>query len=189
MYVPDNGTSITAELSASHHAAVSALKSMGANVRELRIDRFKKSFDIWSQLLGAAGGTPFRELIGKDGPIPLAREFAKTLVGRSKHTLPALSLAFLEGFSFLVPDDPTPMRELANELKAELEREIGANGVMLFPTFSRPAPRHNYGMLVPFHAAYTAIFNVLEMPSTAVPLGLSATKGVPLSSAFTAKTT
>lgn len=180
VYVPDNGTAITAELSTSHHAAVAALKSMGANVRELRIDRFKKSFDIWSQLLGAAGDTPFRELIGKNGPVPLGREFAKLLVRRSNHTFPSLGLAFLEGLSFIVPDDPAPMRALANELRAELEREIGPHGVMLFPTFSRPAPRHNYAMLIPFHAAYTAIFNALEMPSTAVPLGLSATKGVPL---------
>jgi fatty acid amide hydrolase 2 len=180
IYVPDNGTSITAELSAAHRAAVTALQNMGATVRELRIDRFKKSFDIWSQLLGSAGDTPFRDLIGKDGPVPLGREFLKFMLRRSNHTLPALGLAFLEGLSFIVPDDPAPMVALANELRAELEQEIGPNGVMLFPTFSRPAPRHNYAMLVPFHAAYTAIFNVLEMPATAVPLGLSATKGVPL---------
>jgi fatty acid amide hydrolase 2 len=50
---------------------------------------------------------------------------------------------------------------------------------MLYPSFPRLAPRHHTPLLVPFQFAYTAIFNVMQMPATQVPLGLDAS-GLPL---------
>jgi len=41
------------------------------------------------------------------------------------------------------------------------------------------APLHRTPLLAPFQFAYTAIFNVMEMPATQVPLGLDA-RGLPL---------
>ncbi len=180
LYVPDNGTPVTPELADAHRRAARALRDMGANVRVAKFDGLKRSFDIWSQMLGDAGDTSFREALGDGQDARVGPEFLKWIVRRSDHTLPALGLAFLEGLSFMLPDDVSAARTLGAELRDELVREIGSHGVMLFPTFSRPAPRHGYAMLIPFHAGYTAVFNALEMPSTAVPLGLSPTKGVPL---------
>jgi fatty acid amide hydrolase 2 len=56
---------------------------------------------------------------------------------------------------------------------------LGDRGVMLYPSFPRVAPRHRTPLLAPFQFAYTAIFNVMEMPATQVPLGLDA-RGLPL---------
>jgi fatty acid amide hydrolase 2 len=62
--------------------------------------------------------------------------------------------------------------------RAELEDAIG-DGVMLFPGYSAPAPKHRAPWASPVAWAYTAIFNVTEMPATQVPLGLSR-EGLPL---------
>ena len=70
------------------------------------------------------------------------------------------------------------MLNIGAELKSQLAREIGPNGVMLFPTYTRTAPRHYLPLLMPHHAAYTAIMNVMEMPVTQVPMGLDG-KGLP----------
>ena len=52
--------------------------------------------------------------------------------------------------------------------------------MLIYPTYSRPAPRHYRPLLTPHHAACTAIFNALGYPATVVPLGLT-TAGLPLS--------
>jgi fatty acid amide hydrolase 2 len=50
---------------------------------------------------------------------------------------------------------------------------------MLYPPYPTPAPRHNQPLFAPFNWVYTAIFNVLELPVTAAPLGLNE-RGLPL---------
>ena len=54
---------------------------------------------------------------------------------------------------------------------------------MLYPPYISPAPRHRLALLPPIHWAYTALFNVMELPVTQVPLGLSdhrGARGMPL---------
>ncbi|MBL8971002.1 MAG: hypothetical protein JNK56_10500, partial [Myxococcales bacterium] len=41
---------------------------------------------------------------------------------------------------------------------------------LLFPPYSRPAPRHTWPLLTPFDFVCTGLFNVLEVPSTTVPV-------------------
>ena len=65
-------------------------------------------------------------------------------------------------------------------LQAELEALLGPRGVLLYPPYSRPAPRHRTPMLTPLDFVCTALFNVLEFPATVVPIGFDA-EGLPLS--------
>jgi fatty acid amide hydrolase 2 len=65
-------------------------------------------------------------------------------------------------------------------LQAELEALLGPGGVLLYPPYSRPAPRHGTPLLTPFDFVCTALFNVLEFPSTVVPIGFDG-DGLPLS--------
>ena len=51
--------------------------------------------------------------------------------------------------------------------------------MLLFPPYSRPAPKHNWPLATPFDPGYCGIFNVLGFPSTQVPLGLNR-DGLPL---------
>ena len=51
--------------------------------------------------------------------------------------------------------------------------------MLLYPSYTRTAPRHGRPLLTPIDWVYTAVFNVLELPVTQVPLGLDS-EGLPL---------
>ena len=60
---------------------------------------------------------------------------------------------------------------------------LGDDGVLLYPSYPRTAPRHGWPMLrqltgQPGHQ-YPCILNILELPVTQVPLGLDL-RGLPL---------
>ncbi len=61
--------------------------------------------------------------------------------------------------------------------RAEFYARIG-NGILLMPVQPRPAMDHNRAYLFPYNIAYTCMVNLLQCPSTAIPMGFSA-KGLP----------
>jgi fatty acid amide hydrolase 2 len=63
---------------------------------------------------------------------------------------------------------------------------LGPNGIMLYPSYGEPAPRHYLPMLPPFRWTYPAVLNVMEMPATQVPLGLNSAR-LPLGVQVTAR--
>jgi fatty acid amide hydrolase 2 len=71
------------------------------------------------------------------------------------------------------------LRQHRDALRAQIEGKLGPRGVLMCPPYPRPAPRHHRPLLRPLAFAYCGIFNVLELPSTAVPTGLDDT-GLPI---------
>jgi fatty acid amide hydrolase 2 len=128
-------------------------------------------------MLDAAGNPKFDVLLGDGRPVALAQQTMKLLLGRSPHTIPALGLAALERLSGLTARQFAAFREQGVALRRALDAEIG-DGVMLYPPFWRTAPRHDRALLRPLRFGYTAILNVMELPATQVPCGLSA-RGLP----------
>lgn len=179
--VPDNGrTPVSRELRAAQERAAQALADRGAIVTEGRIPALKRSFDIWSAMLGAAGGKTFADLLGGDeGSFGFFGQLARWSVRSSPHTLPAILLGGLEGPSKLSPRRTAKLVAAGAALRAELVDRIGSGGVMLYPPYSRTAPRHYGPLFRPFDWVYTAVLNVTELPVTQVPLGLDS-RGLPL---------
>ncbi|ESL08350.1 hypothetical protein TRSC58_03947 [Trypanosoma rangeli SC58] len=102
----------------------------------------------------------------------MLRELWLWLVGRSQHTLPALLLCVMELFDQMFPSGMwflSPQHDVAS-FKRSLEALLRDDGVILAPTFPRPAPRHHLPLMSPLDFQYTAAFNVLQMPATAVPI-------------------
>ena len=85
--------------------------------------------------------------------------------------LPALVLATVEKMPLFVPVDTQPMVAYGKRLRDSLRERLGDNGIILFPSFTRTAPRHGRSVLMPFDFTYTGIFNAMEMPVTQVPMG------------------
>ncbi|KAK2719963.1 hypothetical protein QYM36_005434, partial [Artemia franciscana] len=56
---------------------------------------------------------------------------------------------------------------------------LGDNGIFMYPTHPTAAPYHNQPLCRPFNFSYTAIFNVLGLPATQVPMGIGQ-NGVPV---------
>jgi fatty acid amide hydrolase 2 len=169
---------VAPDLRSAQHAVEQALTDRGARVRRVRFEGLEKSLDIWAQAMAEASGTAFKEHLGLTRRRDLGFEFIRWALRRSRHTLPALMLAVLESVPALVPEDTSEMMGLAAELRQDLESQIG-DGVLLYPSYTRPAPRHRAPLFTPVDWVFTALLNVMQLPSTQVPLGLSA-DGVPL---------
>jgi fatty acid amide hydrolase 2 len=170
---------VSADLAATRARAVESLAKRGAKVKKVSFPALKKAIPIWAAMLEAAGGETFSELLGDGTPVRVARELALCALGRSDHTFPALGLALLEKVPKLLGSGAAKYVALGHELRRELHDALGADTVMPYPPHATVAPRHGRAMLPPLRWGYTAIFNLMETPSTAVPMGLDA-EGVPL---------
>jgi fatty acid amide hydrolase 2 len=160
-------------------AAGMVLQERGAQVEVAPDDLLRRAADIWFAALQSVGSTPFAELLGGGRRVRVLRETAAALAGRSAYSWPALFFALAEALG------RKGERSLRSGL-AELERCAGAlqqllgdDGVLITPVHPRPAPRHNEPVLFPFDFLYTAFFNALRVPATAVPFGFAA-DGLPL---------
>ena len=180
--VEDNGRiPVDFELVQALERAGEALARLGARVERRKLPKLGRGFELWSSSMAAAADTPFRTLLGEGEPIAVGRELLRWALRRSEHTLPALVLAAIEDAWPFVPSGER-QRALVAEgeaLRAELDAMLGARRVILYPSHPRPAPRHYAPLLRPFDWVYTAVFNVMQLPVSQVPMGLSRA-GLPL---------
>jgi len=169
------GRGVSRDLQAAQRRAAEWLGTQTRGIAYREPGALNEAFPIWAALMHEAGGDSFALQMGQGKPLPYLRELLKWGLGRSDHTFPALALCVLEAV-------PMPVRrtlETARRLREELLSALGEDGVLLFPPYSRPAPKHNWPLATPFDPGYCGIFNVLGFPSTQVPLGLNR-DGLPL---------
>lgn len=177
--VPDNGTTpVRPSLRRAQKKVAESLGALGARVSTRRFEGLKRSLHLWSASMSAAGGTPFGALMGNGARKPVLPELFKWALRRSDHTIPALALAAVERVPEAFPGRTRRLADEAAALREALSEAIG-DGVMLYPSYSRPAPHHFSPLLRPLHFVYTAIINVMGFPATQVPLGLSR-GGIPI---------
>lgn len=179
--VPDNGLfTVSQDLKERQEEVASWFIQQGATVQLKRFHNLRASFDIWSSMLGQTSKqNTFRHLLGYNSKRSLLWGSLPGLMKSSPHTLPAVVLALVENLDKHTPKRTKRFVALGQELREELLAAMGTKGVMLFPSYTRPAPKHNAPLLPPLQWVYTAIFNVLGFPVTQVPLGLNQ-KGLPL---------
>lgn len=180
--VEDDGKrSVDIEMLDALDRAADTLGRRGARVRRLEIAEFGRAFEYWSAAMADAADTSFRTLLGEGEPIRVRRELLRWALRRSDHTLPALVLAAVEDLWPIVPSEQKRKAIVAEvlALQTKINAMLGSNGLLLYPSHSRPAPRHYGPLLRPFDWTFTAIFNVLELPVTQVPMG-SNHAGLPL---------
>ena len=175
----DGRTRVSDDLARCQRAAAEALAARGARVRTARVKGFERALEIWSSMLDAAGGPSYASILGSGTEVRGAPELVRFLLGRSPYTLPSLALVLFEKLPKLLPAQGRRFVEAGKALRSEVATLIGPRGVMLYPPYPTTAPRHNQPLLSPFNWVYTAIFNVLELPVTAAPLGLDQ-RGLPL---------
>jgi fatty acid amide hydrolase 2 len=172
-------TRVHPELRRAQERAAQSLEARGAVIRTVKVPSLKRSFDIWATLLGdSQSDHTFRQMLENGKPKSMLVELLRFALRRSDHTLPSLALAAVEPASAVLSGSPTKARVRAEAMKAELTALMGS-GVLLYPPFTRPAPRHDWPLATPLDFVYTGIFNVMEFPVTQVPMGLS-TDGLPL---------
>lgn len=161
--------------------SAAALSARGIPVQEWSHPALAKGFDLWAAAMEeASGDASFRDVLSDGNPLSPWREAVKLPFRRSNHITPAVALLVIEKAMARLPASRRH-RLLAtlSELRKRLEDALGPNGVLLYPTYPRTAPRHRRMMLRPFDFACTGVFNALELPVTQVPTGRAA-DGMPL---------
>jgi len=183
--VADNGiTPVSADLRLAQGRVVDWLARQGARVTHLevgpgKLEGLRSSMTIWSSMVSASEGSSYQDLLANGGSFSLPWELLRSAWGGSPYTLPSLGLALLELVPKVLPGDRDRFVRAGQALRAELVERLGPKGVMIYPSYASPAPRHVKPLLPPWYWVYTAIINVMELPSTQVPLGLNV-HGLPL---------
>ena len=180
----DGDTQLWPAIRTGLQQAAAALQDRGMRLRVHRLPPCWQLAMMWSAMLssteGGGDGAAFARVLGNGRPLALGRELVRLGLGRSSHTPVALAVSLVERLL-----EQLPRRTLAGwcrcalALRQELEALLGNRGVLLCPPYSRPAPRHRLPLLTPLDFSHAAIFNVLQLPATQVPVGFDA-EGLPL---------
>ncbi len=160
-------------------ATADGLQARGFDVRPWAPEAMGRALDIWSAMMHEAAS--FAEILAQDRPEwSLAKELlVRWPLGRSEHIFPSLGLAAIERLDGLIAGRLAAGQEAGRALRRLLIDTLGDDGVVLAPVFPRPPPRRHWGLRWFYAPAYTAIFNVMQLPCTAVPGGGSR-KGLPI---------
>ncbi|KAI4884988.1 hypothetical protein NFI96_020256 [Prochilodus magdalenae] len=186
--VDDGGSPLTSpvdkQLVEAQRKVAQRLESdLGVKVKEISFPQLKYSHQIWDTFLALPDKDgkppqPFVELMANGGPaVWPVWELIKWLFGKSDHTIPAIGLALLD--SIRSPTPPPFILQQKEALQRSMEEVLGTNGVLLYPPHPVLAQKHHHPIFTPFNASYTGIFNILGLPVTQCPLGLSV-EGLPL---------
>lgn len=153
-----------------------------AKPQRVKLSKLKDSTSIWLANMKDENEIGFdAQLANLNGRINPYLEMFKWLFGVSKHTFIAIMTAITDrmGVKYGTPEYHLKVKE-RDDLRREFEEMLGTNGVLIYPTHPTVAPYHNEPIVKAFNFSYTAIVNVLGLPSTAVPLGLGTKEGLPI---------
>ena len=170
---------VSLELRNARVRAARTLAEAGAEVVKVSLPTVKGAIQPYLNAARDSGG--LRELLTEDGTrLPgFGRLMADALRGRSPYTAPLLMTLASENLSQFLPERLERRAQAAERELAEQVGEAIGDGVLLHPPFSRVAPRHGRTVGRPWMLAPMALFNLLGLPVTEVPLGLGP-DGLPL---------
>jgi fatty acid amide hydrolase 2 len=186
-YMEDDGGS--AVVSAVHPEIKTALrkvilhldKAYGIKAQKVEIKKMKNSTAIWMAKMKVKDGPSFSEhLLDCKGSVNAYWELLKWFIGMSNHTFVGIMTALVEKWGMEHGGEHHRyLISQCHQLYEELQEMLGNDGVFIYPTHPVPAPYHNEPLVKPFNFSYTGIFNVLGLPATHCPLGLSS-QGLPI---------
>ena len=158
-------------------------EAMGATLKIMRANVFEDAVKLWFASLSKASDRSFTEILADGQTIDYKRELLKLALFKGDYTLPALGASLLETvsrrFEAKLEGTKQDSFDQIDQLKKDLGALLGEDSILILPVHPRTAPKHNTPILRPFDFAMTGIFNALEVPATAAPMGLGE-HGLPL---------
>ncbi|KAL7034055.1 hypothetical protein ACKWTF_007831 [Chironomus riparius] len=156
--------------------------SLKNEVTRVEIARTKNTAAMWFANMISKDSPSFSEQVAEDpdGKINGFVELAKWMFGKSNHTFIGIMTSLTESTS--VQPGSIKHKYLLSErdkIIEEFREMLKDDGVFLYPTHPCVAPYHNEPMLRTLNFSYTALINLLGMPSCNIPLGLGR-EGVPV---------
>jgi len=172
---------ISRELLDVRERAAGALAAAGASVRNESLRTIRRAMEYYLATL-ASGEVEevWIQVGGQPGTrAPIRKILREAFRGRGDHTIALAILLAVERLAERVPDARNHKAvEAGRALAREVEGVIG-DGVLLHPPFGRVAPRHGRTVGRPWVILPAAIFNLMGLPATEIPMGLNH-EGLPL---------
>ena len=174
---------VSRELRDARDRAAQALVAAGARVRHVPLRSMRRALELYLVALQSGATKGFRELLEEEtdaaARLALHRVGWGALRRRGPHTIPTVILLATESLFARLPARRVRRALAAGDaLAREVEAVIG-DGVLLHPPHARVAPRHGHTVGRGWLVTPTAVFNLLGLPVTQVPLGLNP-DGLPL---------
>jgi len=187
-FFDDNGQArCGSEVKRAVGMAAGGLAAQGCEVEYWRPEGFEHSLDIWQAGM-AQNPEPFIKFLGtEEEPVTLGRELIKFITRSSKVTFPALGASLIERPGQLINFRNKKMLEIAKDLQARVEQRLGDDGVMICPVFPVPSPKHTWIWLHFLGIGYSGVINILQLPSTVIPIYHRRPDGLPVSVQVLAK--
>ena len=169
------------ELREARDNAARALEEQGASCEKVSLKQLRRALEIYLAALGDGAGVSLSELLENAGvEVGGRRQWVDAARGRGDHTIPMLITAALERLNRHVPAARTQKAvAAARALREEVGEVLGDDGILLHQPHPRVAPRHGGTVGRAWVLTPAAVFNLLGLPVTQVPLGLNP-KGLPL---------
>ncbi|XP_046435707.1 fatty-acid amide hydrolase 2-A isoform X2 [Neodiprion pinetum] len=149
--------------------------------KKVDLKKMKKSTDLWLANMSTKDARGFAyELSNRTGVLNIWWKLAQWFTFMGPHTLIALITVLVESFGIKFGSEKhTKLIQQSRDLYLEFKDMLDDGGIFLYPTHPTAAPMHHEPLIKPFNFSYTAIINVLGVPSTACPLGLNQ-NGLPI---------
>ena len=169
------------ELREARDGAAQALQDAGARCEKVSLKQLRRALELFLAALGDGAGVTLNELLEQSGAQPRgSRSWLDALRGRGDHTTAILITLAVERAHAHVPPGRTRRALAAVEsLRAEVAGILGTDAVLLHQPHPRVAPRHGATIGRAWLITPAAVFNLLGLPVTQVPLGLNP-RGLPL---------
>ena len=98
---------------------------------------------MWAAMLKKEQPFGYDTILGDGNPISAGWELLKWPFTKSAHTAPALIVAWGEQYTALLEKRNAKMVELGQQLTQELKDILGEDGILLYPPYTRAAPKHH----------------------------------------------
>ena len=168
---------VSRELLAARERAAGALAAAGAELERVPIKAMRRMVEPYLAMLSDGGAVRLADVLAAEGVITLG--WRASLRRGGDHTVATRFLLAVERLSGRVPERRTRQAlDRARAFTEQLRKTVG-DGVLLHPPMPGVAPKHGRTVGRMWWAAEMAIFNMVGLPVTQVPLGLNE-RGLPL---------
>lgn len=151
-------------------------------VHRVEIEMTRDAIDIWFANYDYENKPKLsNRLKNFDGSINFWIEMIKFVFGKSKHSICCIINIFRENYGMKFGSAKHKGLMAQKKLLIGSFQEILGNGdsVFLYPTHPTTAIYHTESFYRLYDFAYSALFNVLELPATSIPMGLDS-QGLPV---------